>query len=146
MLRLGNISYEGENLPYKSDFEVDISSESQFGDMTAEERKEFGAGEETAIDQLIRTSYEKLNLATYLTCGEIESRAWTFTRGMKAPQCAGKIHTDFEKKFIKAEVVSYREFTQAGGWKQCYEVGAVKTMGKDYTMEDGDVVEFKIGG
>lgn len=146
ILKLANITYEGENVDYQSDFQIDIWAESQFGELNPDERREFGASEETAIDQVIRTSYEKLNLATFLTCGQTESRAWTFVRGMQAPACAGKIHTDFQKKFIKAEVVTYEEFLRVGGWKQAYEAGVVRTMGKDYFMEDGDVVEFKIGG
>lgn len=146
ILRLANISYEGENETFNSDFAVDIASESQFEGLTMEERKEFGASSETAIDQLISQSYQKLGLATYLTTGEMETRAWTFTQGMRAPQCAGKIHTDFEKKFIKAEVVPFADYIQAGSWKNAFENGLVKTMGKDYVMQDGDVVEFKIGG
>jgi GTP-binding protein YchF len=146
ILRLANISYEGDNESFKSDFEIDIAMESQFEGMTKEERQEFGASGETAIDQLIAASYKKLGLGTYLTTGETETRAWTFTVGMKAPQCAGKIHTDFEKKFIKAEVVSFMEYIRAGSWKNAFEAGLVKTMGKDYVFEDGDVVEFKIGG
>jgi ribosome-binding ATPase YchF (GTP1/OBG family) len=80
-----------------------------------------------------------------LTCGVIESRAWTIERGMKAPQASGVIHTDFEKKFIKADVSSFTDFVSAGGWVKARELGKVRSEGKEYEMQDGDVVEFKIG-
>jgi len=146
VLKLANINFEGENVPYESDFELDILSEYEFAEMTPAERIELGIPEQTGIDKMIRAAFKKLNLSTYLTCGEMETRAWTFTNGMKAPECAGKIHSDFEKKFIKAEVVAYNDFVANGSWKAAFEKGAVKTLGKDYVMLDGDVVEFKIGG
>jgi len=145
ILRLANISQDGENLPYKSDFDLDILLESEFSDSNLEERKELGMNQETGLDRMIQAAFYKLNLATYLTCGEKEAKAWTFNKGDKAPVCAGKIHTDFEKKFIKADVVSFEDFTNVGGWKNAFEKGCVKTMGKDYEMKDGDIVEFKIG-
>jgi ribosome-binding ATPase len=146
IVRLGNISTDGTNIEYNCDFELDIKLESELAGMSIEERKEFGYDGEAGLDKLIRHCFYKLNLATYLTCGEIEARAWTFTKGMKAPQCAGVIHTDFEKKFIKAEVISYEEFTTLGGRKQCMDAGKMRMEGKEYLMQDGDVVEFKIGG
>jgi GTP-binding protein YchF len=145
ILRLANIVLEGQNIDFNSDFKLDILSESEFADLTKEERTEFGLDIDSGIDGLIRQCYKKLDLCTFLTTGEIESRAWTFTNGMFAPQCAGKIHTDFEKKFIKAEVVGYNDFVASGGWKEAWEKGLVKTLGKTYQMQDGDVVEFKIG-
>jgi ribosome-binding ATPase len=81
-----------------------------------------------------------------LTCGETETRAWTFKNGMKAPQCAGVIHTDFEKKFIKAEVIDFQDFVELGGRKKCIETGKMRMEGKEYIVKDGDVIEFKIGG
>jgi ribosome-binding ATPase len=146
IVRLANISVDGQNVEYKSDFELDIKLETELGGMSAEERKEFGYETETGLDKLIRHCFYKLNLATYLTCGEMESRAWTFKKGMLAPQCAGIIHTDFEKKFIKAEVISYEDFVKLGGRKQAAESGKMRMEGKEYAMQDGDVVEFKIGG
>jgi GTP-binding protein YchF len=145
MLRLANITQDGQNVEYNSDFELDVKLESEVAEMTAEERLELGISQETGLDVLIRTSYTKLGLGTFLTAGEKEARAWTFTKGMTAPQCAGKIHTDFEAKFIKADVVKYTDFVAHGGWKGASEKGLVKTMGKDYIMEDGDVVIFKTG-
>jgi ribosome-binding ATPase len=146
ILRVGNISKEGENKNYDSDFVLDIFEESTLADLSLEERKELGVEGKTGLDKMIQSCYQKLNLASFLTCGEIEARSWSFTKGMSAPECAGKIHTDFEKKFIKVEVVKYSDFVQAESWKNCFEKGLVKTQGKDYLMEDGDVVNFKIGG
>lgn len=146
ILRLANINLDGKNEVYNSDFDLDILLESTMQDMSTSDRQELGLNKDTGLDQLIRACYRKLNLNTYLTVGEVESRAWTFKTNFTAPQCAGVIHTDFEKKFVKAEVVSYENFIEAGSWKECYEKGLVKTQGKDYLMQDGDVVEFKIGG
>ena len=146
ILRLANINLDGKNEAYNSDFDLDILLESSMQDMTSEDRQELGLNKETGLDQLIQACYKKLGLSTYLTVGEVEARAWTFKNGFTAPQCAGVIHTDFEKKFVKAEVVKYEDFVAATSWKECFEKGLVKTLGKDYFMQDGDVVEFKIGG
>ena len=100
---------------------------------------------ETGLNRLIQKAYETLGLISYLTAGEKEVRAWTITKGMIAPQAAGVIHTDFEKKFIKADIVSYEDFVSAGGWVKAREAGKVHSMGRDYVMKDGDVVEFKVG-
>jgi len=103
--------------------------------------KELGQ-EASGLDRLIQKAYGMLGLISFLTCGVIEVRAWTIERGMKAPQAAGVIHTDFEKKFIKADVVSFPEFI---GWRQGREEGKVRSEGREYVIQDGDVVEFKIG-
>jgi ribosome-binding ATPase YchF (GTP1/OBG family) len=86
-----------------------------------------------------------LGLISFLTTGVIESRAWTIVRGTKAPRAAGVIHTDFEKKFIKADCVTFADFIAAHGWKGARELGKVRQEGREYLMQDGDVVEFKIG-
>ena len=99
--------------------------------------------EESGLDKLIKASYSLLGLISYLTCGEDESRAWTITRGMKAPQAAGKIHTDFERGFIKAEVVSYEALVECGSMTAAKEKGLVRMEGKDYVVQDGDVVLFR---
>ena len=101
--------------------------------------------EETGLNRLIKKAYETLNLISFLTAGELEARAWTITRGTLAPQAAGVIHTDFEKKFIKADIIPYPEFVSASGWVKAREQGKVQSMGRDYVMKDGDVVEFKLG-
>jgi ribosome-binding ATPase len=101
--------------------------------------------EKSGLERLIQTTYDRLGLQTYLTAGEIEVRAWTIKKGTLAPQAAGVIHTDFEKKFIKAKVVSYQDFIEFDGWKGTKEKGKQRMEGKDYEMREGDVVEFMIG-
>ena len=99
--------------------------------------------EEAGLDKLIRASYNLLGLATYFTAGEQEVRAWTFIEGMTAPQCAGIIHTDFERGFIRAETVSYDDLLSNNGMVGAKEAGKVRLEGKDYLMKDGDVVHFR---
>ena len=99
--------------------------------------------ETSGLDQLITACYRLLNLMSFLTAGEDEVRAWTITIGTKAPQAAGKIHTDFEKGFIKAEVVNYKDLIELGGFNQAKEKGKVRLEGKDYVVQDGDVMLFK---
>ncbi len=98
---------------------------------------------ESGIDQLIRATYDLLGLATYFTAGEQEVRAWTFREGMKAPQAAGIIHTDFERGFIRAETVSYDDLVEAGAMAQARENGRVRLEGKEYIVQDGDVIHFR---
>lgn len=99
--------------------------------------------EDSGVSQLIGKVYDLLGLASFLTAGEMEVRAWTFSKGMKAPQCAGVIHTDFEKGFIKAEVVSYGDLIAAGSVQAAREAGKYRLEGRDYLMRDGDVVLFR---
>ncbi|WP_040226372.1 redox-regulated ATPase YchF [Bhargavaea cecembensis] len=98
---------------------------------------------EAGLDQLIRAAYRLLGLATYFTAGEKEVRAWTFRKGMKAPQCAGVIHTDFERGFIRAETVSYEDLLAAGSMAAAKEAGKVRLEGKEYVVQDGDVMLFR---
>ncbi|MGM8212852.1 redox-regulated ATPase YchF [Virgibacillus sp. W0430] len=98
---------------------------------------------ESGLDQLIKASYDLLGLATYFTAGEQEVRAWTFRKGMKAPQAAGIIHTDFERGFIRAETVSYDDLVEAGSMGQAREKGKVRLEGKEYLVQDGDVIHFR---
>ena len=98
---------------------------------------------ESGLDQLIRETYDLLGLATYFTVGPDECRAWTFRKGMNAKECAGIIHTDFEKGFIKAEVMSYDDFMTAGSELKVREIGRVRLEGKDYLMQDGDICHFR---
>lgn len=100
---------------------------------------------ELGLNRLIKTAYRVLNLISFLTAGEIEVRAWTITAGTKAPEAAGVIHTDFTKHFIKADIIKYDDFVACSGWVKARELGKVKSEGKDYIMEENDVVEFKIG-
>lgn len=105
--------------------------------------KELGM-EETGLDKLIKASYKLLGLNTFLTSGEPETRAWTIPAGTKAPQAAAVIHTDFEKGFIRAEVATYKNFVENNGWHGCKEKGLVKIEGKDYAVQDGDVIYFLV--
>ena len=99
--------------------------------------------EESGLDRLIKASYKLLGLISYLTAGEPEVRAWTITKGTKAPQAAGKIHSDFERGFIRAEVVSYNDLMQCGSMTAAKEKGLVRSEGKEYVMKDGDIVLFR---
>ena len=101
--------------------------------------------ERSGLDQIIQAAYKKLGLMSFLTAGEKEARAWTINKGITALEAAGVIHTDFMKKFIKADVVNYDDFVRVGGWKAAREAGLVRIEGRDYVMQEGDVVEFRIG-
>jgi GTP-binding protein YchF len=98
---------------------------------------------ESGVSRLIRAAYHLLDLQTYFTCGVQEVRAWTFGRGWKAPQCAGVIHTDFEKGFIRAEVIKYADFTTLGSETACKEAGKMNVEGKEYVVQDGDIMHFR---
>ena len=98
---------------------------------------------EPALDRLIQSSYKLLNLLTYFTAGVQEVRAWTIHEGWKAPQAASVIHTDFEKGFIKAEVIAYNDFIQYGSEAACRENGKLRIEGKEYLVKDGDVMHFR---
>ena len=97
---------------------------------------------ESGVNRLIKAAYALLKLRTFLTAGSDEVRAWTFREGMKAPQCAGVIHTDFERGFIRAEVIKYTDFIELGGEAQCRAAGKLGIEGKDYVVQDGDIMHF----
>ena len=99
--------------------------------------------EESGVVRLIKTAYHLLDLQTYFTTGADETRAWTFTRGSKAPQCAGIIHTDFEKGFIRAEVIKYNDYVRLGSEAACREAGKIGIEGKEYVVQDGDILHFR---
>ncbi|NUM25972.1 MAG: redox-regulated ATPase YchF [Candidatus Buchananbacteria bacterium] len=101
--------------------------------------------ESSGLDKLIKKAFAILGLMTFLTTGPQETKAWTIPIGTKAPQAAGVIHTDFEKKFVKAEIVNWQDLLTAGSWHAAQEKGLVRLEGKDYIMQDGDVVIFKVG-
>ena len=121
--------------------------EAQLNDMPIEEKTEllqaYGV-EEPGLNKLIRQAFKLLNLITFLTAGEKEVRAWPIHNGSKAPQAAGTIHTDFEQHFIKANITSFDDFVNFGGWKGVREAGKFRIEGKDYLMQEGDVVEFMV--
>lgn len=99
--------------------------------------------EESGLEKIIRTAFDKLGLQSYFTAGVVEVRAWTIKKGTKAPQAAAVIHNDFEKGFIKAEVISYEDFISLGGEAKCKEAGKLRLEGKDYVVQDGDVMHFR---
>lgn len=120
--------------------------ESDLCDMPVEEKKEFLSElgcDESGIDKLIKASYSLLGLKTFFTAGVDECRAWTFRDGMKAPECAGIIHTDFQKGFIKAEVMSFKDLKEEGSEKAVKEAGKMRLEGKEYIMQDGDICYFR---
>ncbi|CCY38327.1 gTP-binding protein YchF [Tannerella sp. CAG:118] len=99
--------------------------------------------EESGVSRLIQAAYKLLNLETYFTAGPQEVRAWTYIKGSKAPQCAGIIHTDFEKGFIRAEVIKYDDYIALGSETACKEAGKMNVEGKDYIVQDGDIMHFR---
>ena len=120
--------------------------EQEIGELEEEERGMFLAElgiSESGLDRLVKCSYSLLGLISYLTCGADECRAWTITKGTKAPQAAGKIHSDFERGFIRAEIVPVEELAKYGSMAACKEKGLVRSEGKDYVMQDGDVTLFR---
>ena len=125
---------------------ISAAIEQDIASMNPEEKalflEDLGIGQ-SGLDRLITASYRLLGLISFLTCGEDECRAWTIVKGTKAPQAAGKIHTDFEKGFIRAEVVSFDTLAENGSMSVCREKGLVRSEGKDYVMKDGDITLFR---
>ncbi|MDE6751552.1 MAG: redox-regulated ATPase YchF [Eubacterium sp.] len=137
-----NIAAEegAETLPICAEMEAEIAT------LEEEEKEIFLADmglERSGLDRLIKKSYHLLGLISFLTAGKKEVRAWTINEGTKAPQAAGKIHTDFERGFIRAEVVAFDDLMENGSLSACKEKGLVKSEGKEYVMKDGDIVEFR---
>jgi GTP-binding protein YchF len=125
---------------------VCAEAEAQIAELLPEEKSLFledlGVSE-AGLERLVQSAYRLLGLITFITAGPLEVKAWTITRGTKAPRAAGTIHTDFERGFIRAEVVSYEHFTTYGGLNGAREKGLVRLEGKDYVMQDGDIVHFR---
>lgn len=120
--------------------------ESELAELPDDEKKLFLEElniDESGLDKLIKQTYKLLGLATYFTVGSDEVRAWTFKKGMKAPECAGIIHSDFERGFIKAEIMSYNDLIECGTEKEVRENGKMRLEGKDYIMKDGDICHFR---
>ena len=127
-------------LPICAEIEAEIAG------MEKEEKELFLSDmglSESGLDRLIRACYSLLGLISYLTAGQPEVRAWTITKGTKAPQAAGKIHTDFERGFIRAEDIDYQDLLDCGSLAAAKEKGLVRSEGKEYVMQDGDVVLFR---
>ena len=115
----------------------------ELGEEGAKEYLEELGVSDSGIDKMIKSVYSLLNLITFITAGEKETRAWTIINGTKAPQAAGVIHTDFEKGFIRAEVTAYKDFVECGSYSACKDKGVTRLEGKDYVMQDGDIVHFR---
>ena len=126
-------------------FVICAQIENEIAQLDPEEAKEFLESlglNESGLDRLVKASYKLLGLISYLTTGEKETRAWTITKGTKAPQAAGKIHSDIERGFIRAEVVSFDDFEHYGSTSAAREAGKVRLEGKEYVVKDGDIIEF----
>lgn len=134
-----------EDISIKLDnfIEIDVKEELELSGLSKEERDELNI-QETGLEKLIKLSYEILELNTFLTTGEKESRAWTVNKGAQAPQAAGVIHTDFEKGFIKAEVINWQDLLENGSWSAARDSGKLRLEGKEYVVQDGDVIVFKV--
>ncbi len=127
-------------------FVICAQIEQEIAELDDDEKKMFLEDlgiEESGLEKLIKASYRLLGLMSFLTSGEDETRAWTIKLGTKAPQAAGKIHTDFERGFIKAEVVNYKELLECGSYAGAREKGLVRMEGKEYIVKDGDVILFR---
>ncbi len=131
-----------DNLEKKSHIKLDIKIEEELIEMTETEAQELDI--KSNINKLIAQAYSLLNLITFFTTGEDESRAWTIKKGWTAPLAGTAIHTDFKEKFIRAEVINWQKLLEASSWSKAKDLGTLRTEGKNYIVEDGDVMEFKI--
>jgi len=134
--------FNKNNWPYLI---IDVLEEFDINGLSEQDRKELGITKTPELDSLIQKAYEILGLVTFLTTGEDETRAWTIKQGTKAPQAAGVIHTDFEKNFIKADVINWKDLLDCNGYVHAREGGLIRTEGKEYIVQDGDVIEVKHG-
>lgn len=140
----GDLEKRIEGTPYAV---ISGKLESELAALSDEERREFMEAlgiKEHSLDQVIRIGYEMLGLTTFFTTGEDETRAWTIPRGSLAPRAGRAIHSDFEKKFIRAEVAHWQKLLDAGSWSKARELGSLRIESKEYAVQDGDVIEFKI--
>ncbi len=131
-----------DDLENRKHVKLDIKIEEELIEMNEEEKAEMGLV--SHIDDLIVAAYDLLGLQTFLTTGKIETRAWTIKKGATAPEAGAAIHSDFQEKFIRADVIMWDKLLEIGGWGKAKEIGGVKTVGRDYIMIDGEVVEFKV--
>jgi ribosome-binding ATPase len=129
-------------LESKKHIKLDIKIEEELIEMSEEEKNEMGLI--SHIDDLVVAAYDLLGLQTFLTTGKAETRAWTIKKGATAPEAGAAIHTDFQEKFIRADVIAWDKLLEIGSWGKAKELGVVKTVGRDYVMTDGEVVEFKV--
>ncbi len=130
------------NADTKNRLALNLQFEAEIAEMSEDEAKEFES--ESCLPDLIKEAYSLLNLITFFTTGEDETRGWTIMAGSTAPQSGAAIHTDFEQKFIKAEVINWQKLLECGTWANARQKGLLRTEGKDYIVSDGDVIEIKI--
>ena len=130
------------NTDGKNRLALNLQFEAEIAEMSEDEAKEFES--ESRLPDLIKEAYSLLNLITFFTIGEDETRGWTIMAGSTAPQAGAEIHTDFEQKFIKAEVINWQKLLECKTWANARQKGLLRTEGKDYIVSDGDVIEFKI--
>jgi len=136
----GRTPYQRPTVKYLA---LNLKDEVEMFELSEAEKKELGL--RSQLDQLIISCYNILDLITFFTvAGGKETRAWTLKRGLKAPDAGGVVHTDFKEKFIRAEVINWQKLVEAGSWLRAREKGLVRTVGKDYLVENGDVIEFKV--
>lgn len=121
---------------------LDLKDELDISELSEEEKKELAI--ESKLPKLIKECYKILNVITFFTIKGQKTQAWTIKRGAKIIEAAGKIHSDFEKKFVKAEVINWQKLVKAGGWKEAHQKGEIKIVGRDYIVKEGDVIEIKI--
>lgn len=146
-----NSSSQKPVLPYSKDklspaLEIDVKLENELSELAPKEAAELRQAlphPKNSLDDLISACYALLKLETFFTTGQDETRAWTITQGSKAPQAAGKIHSDFEKGFIKADAIFWKKLLEAGSWSHAKDQGLIRTEGKEYLVQDGDVMVFK---
>lgn len=131
-----------DDLERKNHVKLDIKIEEELIEMSSEEQQEMGL--KSNINELVVRAYDILGLMTFLTTGEDESRAWTIRKDSTAPQAGAAIHTDFEERFIKADIINWQKLLEAGSWSKARELGWLRTEGKEYVVQDGDVIEFKV--
>jgi GTP-binding protein YchF len=147
MMYVANSSTKVEPLNGLEFLAIDVKIESELAELKDEERaeymKELGINE-SGLDRLARAAYKLLNLITYFTAGPMETKAWTIVKGTKAPQAAGVIHTDFEKGFIRAEIIAWDKLLEAGSYAAARDKGWLRIEGKEYVMQDGDVAHFRV--
>jgi len=132
--------FKTNNWPYLI---IDVLTEFEASEFSREERIALGLPPDSELDMLIKESYKLLNLITFLTTGPDETRAWTLKKGLTAPKAGGVIHSDFESHFIKADVINWQELLNKGGYAKAREEGRIRTEGKEYVIQDGDVIEIK---
>ncbi len=138
-----NTSNKNVEIPQtENSIAVNIGEENDISAMTPEEQKELGV--EPGLNKLIKVAYKLLGLITFFTTGEDESRAWTIPSGSTAKRAGRAIHSDFEEKFIRADIIFWEKLLEAGSWPKARDLGWLRSEGKDYIVKDGDVIEFKI--